>query len=391
MPRSLLLALAVVVAAALALVPPSAAQPVVHPGATEGSAAAWSAGDCVRCHEVPALEAAPRLDNCTTCHLWIRSVAADPNKRAKAAQVFPLWERYERNVASYLQMPSMAAAMARLEPSWVARYLADPHDLRPGLPETMPRFSLSSQQIDAIQADFAAATVSVPARAAPSPERVASGEALFTEKGCIACHAFGAAETPPVPHVAPDLAHARDRLSPDMAVAWILDPKAISPDASMVSLGLTEDEALAVRDYLWLAEPGWTDATPLGPAPVAAARPVAWPELEEKVFGKICVHCHMDPAQNQGRAGPGNDGGFGFAATGIELQTYEGVVAVADKLPRVLLERREEAHRDVVSYGERPVALERPERPGMPLGLPPIPDDDIALVLAWIDQGMPAE
>jgi len=174
-------------------------------------------------------------------------------------------------------------------------------------------------------------------------------------------------------------------------VAWILDPQAISAEATMVSLGLTPDEAVAVRDYLWLGDPGWTEAKPLGDAPVAATRPVAWPELEEKVFGKICVHCHMDPAQNQGRAGPGNDGGFGYPATGIELQTYEGVVAVADKLPRVLLERRAEAHRDVVSYGERPPTVARPERPGMPLGLPPIPDEDIALVLAWIEQGMPAE
>ena len=107
------------------------------------------------------------------------------------------------------------------------------------------------------------------------------------------------------------------------------------------------------------------------------------------MFGKICSHCHMKPDLNEGRAGPGNDGGFGYAATGVELQTREGVAAVADKLPELLLKRRVEARRDTVGHGEAPAALERPERPGMPMGLPPIPDEDIALVLGWIEQGLP--
>ena len=96
-----------------------------------------------------------------------------------------------------------------------------------------------------------------------------------------------------------------------------------------------------------------------------------------------------NPAQNQGRAGPGNAGGFGWAATGIELQTYEGVVAAADRIPDALLRRRAEAARDVVAAGHAPAGVERPARPGMPLGLPPLPDEDISLVLGWIAQGMP--
>jgi len=97
----------------------------------------------------------------------------------------------------------------------------------------------------------------------------------------------------------------------------------------------------------------------------------------------------MDPEANGGRAGPGNAGGFGWPATGIQLETYEGIAAVAEKLPGALLRRREEAPRDTVSPGHRPAVLTRPEKPGMPLGLPPLSDDDISLVLGWLEQGMP--
>ena len=58
---------------------------------------AWAAGDCARCHEVPGQEPLPRVENCTVCHEWIRTVSANPRARAKAIELFPKWERYERN------------------------------------------------------------------------------------------------------------------------------------------------------------------------------------------------------------------------------------------------------------------------------------------------------
>lgn len=356
------------------------------PAAAQGSV--FEDADCHLCHQVPGVAPASRLDSCTDCHTWIRAVADDPAKREKALEVFPLWERYERSVASYLVVPDLEAAMARLDPAWVAAYLADPHDLRPHLPETMPRFSLDTEDLAALKAAFAAARADVPASPAPDPARVEEGAALFVARGCPACHAYGDRHTGGVPH-APDLAHTRDRMSPDHVAAWLADPKAVAPTATMPDPGLTTEEALAVRDYLLLADPGWTPAAPLGPPPAPTTAPVTWAEVEERVFGRICVHCHMDPDQNEGRAGPGNEGGFGWPASGLELQTYEGVVAAADRIPDALLRRRREAHRDAVGPGERPALLTRPEKPGMPLGLPPLPDEDLALVLGWIAQGSP--
>ncbi|MFT7519158.1 MAG: mono/diheme cytochrome c family protein [Kiritimatiellia bacterium] len=350
---------------------------------------AFISGDCNRCHHVPDVADAGRLDSCEGCHVWIRSVASDPAKRSKAMEIFPLWERYEKSVVSYMEVPSLRAAMARLEPAWVRSYLADPHDLRPNLPESMPRLGLDDVQIEAIVGAFAAHQVQVSSTPEPVRANVEIGQELFKNKGCMACHTFGALHTTAVVPLAPDLAHTRDRMSNDHVVAWIMDPKSISEQATMPSFGLTLEEATAVRDYLVLADLN---------APLAVQRsrdiapqesPVTYAEVEERVFGRICIHCHMNPETNQGRAGPGNAGGFGWPATGIQLETPAGIAAVADKIPEALLRRVDEQHRDVVTAGQLPPHVQRPDRPGMPLGLPALSDQDIALVLGWIEQGMP--
>ncbi len=359
------------------------------PPFTPAQEAAFAAGDCARCHDLPDREPLERTESCVGCHRWIVAVSEHPEAREAARALFPKWDRYERNTHSYLAMPDLAAAMARLKPSWLRTWLTDPHDVRPGLPEGMPRFALSEGDLDALESLFAARTAAVPPTPPPDRTRAARGEALFTERGCVGCHAFGARHPIAALPLAPDLQHARDRMAPDPIAAWIRDPRGVSPTAQMPTLGLPEDEVLALRDYVLLGDPRAPPAPAASAPPAPLERPVAWAEVEERVFGRICVHCHMDPAQNEGRAGPGNDGGFGYPATGIELQTPEGVAAVADRIPDALLRRRLEAARDVVPAGHAPAALERPERPGMPLGLPPLSDEDIALVLAWIAQGMP--
>jgi len=214
---------------------------------------AFEAGDCNLCHQVPDVPHASQIESCTTCHQWIKEVSGQPAKRAVAMEAFPLWERYEKNVASYMEVPSLEAAMARLEPEWVRSYLVDPHALRPGLPETMPRFGLDAAAVSEIVASFEAAQKPVPAVAPPSAERVEQGRALFAVKGCVACHSFGGTAAQPGVPMAPDLAHTRKRMSNDRIVAWIRDPKSISAKATMPSLGLTEDVRAPMHHQLGLA------------------------------------------------------------------------------------------------------------------------------------------
>lgn len=345
--------------------------------------------DCTVCHVMPTLPKPARTASCTGCHIWIRQVAASPNARAAAMKVFPRWERYERNVHSYLVVPDLPSAFARLEPAWIRAYLRDPSDQRPSLDETMVRLGLSGAQIDAIAEWAGAQQTPVPPTPAPRPELVATGRALFETRGCVACHTFGGLTTGPGVAMAPDLQHARERMSDDRIVAWIEDPAAISPTATMPDPGLTREEAIAVRDFLVLADPRARPARPpVGDIPAVSTR-VSFAEVDDRILSKICAHCHMDPAQNEDRAGPGNAGGFGWPATGIELQTYAGVRAHGPAILAAVQRRRTEAARDRVAPGEAPIALERPALPGMPLGLPPLPDEDIALLRAWVEQGMP--
>ena len=353
------------------------------------SQAAMEAGSCALCHEVPGAAQASLIEGCAACHQYFLAAGANPAASAKGREVFPLWDRYQANLVSYRAVPSLEAAMARLDPNWVRGWLADPHDLRPGLNEGMPRFGLTDAQLDAIARGFATRTVEIPPTPAPDPDQIPLGLELLVTRGCTGCHAVGALSKVATLPLAPDLAGVRERLSPDMAAAWIANPSVISPAATMPSLGLLPDQVLAIRDALFLADLEAPPAVGPGPLPPPAARPVAWAEVEDRVFGRICVHCHMDPDLNEGRAGPGNAGGFGWQATGIALQTREQVAAMAEKIPDALARRREEAARDHVSAGFAPVEGVRPELPGMPLGLAPLSDEDTALVLAWIAQGCP--
>ncbi|MCB9674152.1 MAG: hypothetical protein H6737_03495 [Alphaproteobacteria bacterium] len=381
-------------AAAAAVVLGSLTLATAQPGAAPSPAAAkaFAKGNCNLCHAVPGIDVATKDESCTGCHIWIRDTSRDPAKRETAMQYFPLWERYEKNVASYLEVPSLSAAMARLEPAWIESYLADPHDVRPGLPEGMPRFGLDAADRAAIAQAFATHTATVDKTPKPTKKNLDKGKAKLVTSGCTACHGFGAA-VPASPGIAmaPDLAHVRARMSPDMTVAWIMDPRKIAPSSTMMSFGVSLDDAVAIRDYLFLADPEWTDPPPPTADPQPTKDPVTWAQVEERVFGKICAHCHMDPSlpANQGRRGPGNAGGFGFPETGIHLQSPEGIRPHAEKIGPALLRRRQEAQRDTVQRGQQPKSLTRPEKPGMPLGLPPLPDEDISLVLGWIEQGMP--
>jgi hypothetical protein len=123
-------------------------------------------------------------------------------------------------------------------------------------------------------------------------------------------------------------------------------------------------------------------------------RPVAWQEVADRVFRKVCWHCHSAPFYAAGDGGPGNTGGFGFRPRGLDLSTHAGISSgligddgrrrgvfapTADGTPRiiaVLMARRLEER-----GGEVPGIR------GMPLGLPAMSLEDIQLVETWIDQG----
>ena len=358
--------------------------------ATTASASLVDDGGCALCHAVPSHPPASREDSCQGCHVWIRSVAADPERDAAARRVFPLWDRYTRTVASYLEVPDLRAA-SRLEGAWIAEWLADPHDVRPLLPEGMPRSGLTAEQRTAVAAFVVSLRPPVPVAPPPDPSRVERGAAVFTSAGCAGCHTFGRLHTTASVPLAPDLVHTRDRMEPDVVAAWLAEPRAFSPDARMPAVDLSAADRLAVRDYVLLADAAAAPAPVVGIGPGPSGERVVWAQVEARVFGRVCVHCHMDPTQNDGRAGPGNAGGFGWDPTGLELQTYESVKRHGPAVLAALERRRVESARDTVAPGQSPASGPRPARPGMPLGLPALSDADHQLVVDWYAAGAPLE
>jgi len=107
---------------------------------------------------------------------------------------------------------------------------------------------LTAQQVANIQATAVASGGQVEAGAPP-------GNALFMQKGCIACHTIEGVSSGTVgpnlthqasnPQVAGVLPNGKDNV-----VKWILNPPGVKPGTAMPNLGLTQDEASQIADYL---------------------------------------------------------------------------------------------------------------------------------------------
>jgi cbb3-type cytochrome oxidase cytochrome c subunit len=407
--------------------------------------------ECNRCHTIDSVEPSSRPTHCVSCHQWLNGLAPDDATYTKLAGRYgaDVMERYQRNIVHYLEVPDLTRVGARLSPAWMATYIQNPHDLRPMMEETMVRSQVSAADARVIARYFAAVaethdpygehTAAPPALTPvrPSPERIEEGRGIFLRRGCNLCHTVGNVDTGKtradllrlgaVARMAPNLRFARERMRPELAAAWILDPQRFHPNTSMPQSNLTPDEAEAVRDFLFAVDPRLGPTPPMvEPAlPPAVDRPVSWAEVKESTLGRICVHCHMNDYERDN--GPGNQGGYGWPGVGLRMRTYEalvsgqwvrgadagapaGVSAVVDvgARPRVsvlepstpgglpllleaMLLRRVEERRDrVEAFADYRLPPDHgTERLGMPMGLPSIPDAELALLRAWIEQGCP--
>ncbi|RLB46138.1 MAG: hypothetical protein DRJ42_28345, partial [Deltaproteobacteria bacterium] len=144
--------------------------------------------ECNRCHEGTGLPDEREELRCVHCHRSIRAGTFD----APAADL----RRWRANLHSLNDAPSLAGLAGKLRPEWIAEFLVSPHDVRPGLPATMPRLPLSPDEARDIAVALAGSTsaeedASVPGDPAP-------GLALLVEHACLSCHSFTGAEVPTV-------------------------------------------------------------------------------------------------------------------------------------------------------------------------------------------------
>lgn len=368
------------------------------PAAAQDARAVVRRYGCASCHQVEGVRVS-RGQSCTGCH---QAIIERQRGRGRAP-----------SVRHYVSAPDLRVAGSRLREDYLVSFLQDPHDARPRLEETMPRLPVTEADARVLASWLRRDAPSVPAGPAPSRANLDAGRAVFVRVGCATCHELGnldfGVHLPPealmglgrAAFEAPNLRHVRDRLDPDVALAWIEDPRSVSPHTQMPETDLSHADAVLVRDFLWFADPG-------APAPRPAAnldltplsRPVAFGEIR-RIFDRSCIHCH---AHTDGRSASA----LGFEPSSLDLSSEEGVragVLLPDGSRRSILEpdasgvapllyrlmrRHEEAGRDMTAPRADPldaVRRVRPDEPvGMPLGLPPVDAGDIRLIATWIAQ-----
>ncbi|RKG69103.1 cytochrome oxidase [Corallococcus sp. CA054B] len=354
---------------------------------------------CNRCHVVPGLgPVSARLsENCVTCHQAIAAGRMDLwYKRAEV-------ERWKGHINHLVRTPDLGSLGQRVKREWLVSWLQAPHVVRPLYGATMPRMKVGPKDAELL-ADFFAVTEQESAE--PSKGDVEAGRALYAEHACASCHyrgdsplaslRYGAPEfnSPSARRQAPDLRHVRDRMSLAQLRSWLTDPRRILPDTEMPTFRFTPKQVEDLAAFLREPLPQVAEAPRSRYQPKRLEREVHYPEVAQKLTRHLCYHCHSD-LRRPGDQGPGNSGGFGYGGASLDLATREGLLRGIrrDGQFRGLPDRLEDGTpRLVAALLARQGELDGHFQPGvlgMPLGLPPIPEEDIDLIFSWIEQGAP--
>lgn len=146
--------------------------------------------------------------------------------------------------------PSLVQQGARVNPDWLARFLANPalsetdtnrNGVRPYLAARMPTFHFSPNEIRILVRFFEALSGQTSPYFAPKLPPLTEREremsrALFSSAAapCMRCHLVGDPARDRFAN-APNFLIAKERLKPDWTARWMLDPQAISPGTAMPS------------------------------------------------------------------------------------------------------------------------------------------------------------
>ena len=290
--------------------------------------------------------------------------------------------------------PSLVYTGRRLKPEWLEAFLTAPSTVRPSLGAMMPKLPISE-----VEAKIIASTL---LKGAEPEVKIISGDPargrlLLTEKKCIECHDHS--ETGPVipwqskstvQRLAPDLSVTKYRMSPAMIVAWLTNPQAVAPFTLMPKPELNSEEIQdLVATIMTLPEEPRPEIDNLPLKPLDRA--VSFAEVRERITDRTCRHCHANEQATGGAAGAGNTGGFGYPGKGLDLSSEQG-------LKRGVLDPKSGQRRSIITAakGEYPLLIKvlltrhremvgdyDKERIGMPLGLAPVPFDDIQLLYTW--------
>jgi mono/diheme cytochrome c family protein len=205
--------------------------------------------------------------SCTSCHLDVQALEDAPVV-AQGQRIFEqvgctgchLVKGYE-NIPKIA--PSLAKISAKVDPSWMVRWIENPHKLRPRT--RMPNFDFKEDDAVAISAFLWSLSKEEGDKwlqEHPLPNQVRQGDAnaiaqgkkLVDSIGCKGCHGFAEGEfsTPLGKNkdIAPNLKDIGGKTGPQWLYHWVKNPRGFSPETNMPSLRLTDNEAAAITAYL---------------------------------------------------------------------------------------------------------------------------------------------
>lgn len=355
--------------------------------------------ECNRCHSIEGVERVPTEKSCVTCHQEILAGTYEAKPE--------LIEKWQKNIIHLTATPALEAMAPRFKRAWLVDFLQEPHDLRPRVDAQMPRMKISEEDANKL-ADYLLPEVYAAQQMLPGDAK--RGEKRANELGCGSCHAMtgGSLQASAIPvelapealaigmKLAPDLRHTRRRFHAAALVKWLLDPASIKPSTEMPKIPMSDQDARDIAAYLItsnLSSP--PEMKPPERLPVLKRR-VRYKEVSQKVFKKVCWHCHSEADYVGGDGGPGNTGGFGFEGRGLSLAEYTAIASgMRDdegKRTSVFKEAPNGMPWLVAAMYARHVEVAGGEVEGvrgMPLGLPPMTLEEIQLVETWIAQGRP--
>ncbi len=221
-------------------------------------------------------------------------------------------------IEGYGELPKIGPYLKRVaakdDPSWMVRWVTNPHEFRPNT--RMPNFLFREEEATAITAYLLDASKQEGEEwlnAHPEPEGINPGDTALVERGktlvnslgCRGCHGFGSDQKATVigqsqKDFAPNLAKIAEKTSARWIYYWIKNPRDFSPTTAMPSLRLSDDEAKAVTSYLMTL--GEKEEKPEVVARLSDPEVVARGKGLVRKYG--CYGCHNIPGmENEARIG----------------------------------------------------------------------------------------
>jgi len=255
--------------------------------------------------------------NCIKCHADVQGLSLTEQIAQGEALFIQMGCHGCHLVEGYGELPKIGPYLRRVaakaDPSWMVRWVTDPHEFRPHT--RMPNFLFKEEEGLAVTAyllDASRQEGEEWLNAHPEPGGIDPGDAALVERGktlvnslgCRGCHGFSPGQTASVigqnKDFAPNLARIAEKVSARWLYHWLKNPRDYSPTTAMPSLRLSDEEAGAITSYLM------TLGERVEKAEIAAR--LSDPDVIARGKGLVrkygCYGCHDIPGmENEARVG----------------------------------------------------------------------------------------